>query len=149
MLRQSLMIIKGYIIWLQLRVKEHLDDKKFVLIVTEENEKVDQYALKYLDYVMERKYTKEALVIVSNQGTAKKVSKYHYKHQIKIKIMPFQKIKLLYKWYCMDGRRKNVVFTFVKTNKDNLLEHFINETDINEEDVVCLALYNLREIPKK
>ena len=63
--------------------------------------------------------------------------------------MPFQKIKLLYKWYCMDGRRKNVVFTFVKTNKDNLLEHFINETDINEEDVVCLALYNLREIPKK
>ena len=107
MLRQSLMIIKGYIIWLQFRVKEHLDDKKFVLIVTEENEKVDQYALKYLDYVMERKYTKEALVIVSNQGTAKKVSKYHYKHQIKIKIMPFQKIKLLYKWYCMDGRRKN------------------------------------------
>ena len=75
MLRQSLMIIKGYIIWLQFRVKEHLDDKKFVLIVTEENEKVDQYALKYLDYVMERKYTKEALVIVSNQGTAKKVSK--------------------------------------------------------------------------
>ena len=49
----------------------------------------------------------------------------------------------------MDGRRKNVVFTFVKTNKDNLLEHFINKTDINEEDVVCLALYNLREIPKK
>ncbi len=47
MLRQSLMIIKGYIIWLQFRVKEHLDDKKFVLIVTEENEKVDQYALKY------------------------------------------------------------------------------------------------------
>ena len=126
------MIIKGYIIWLQFRVKEHLDDKKFVLIVTEENEKVDQYALKYLDYVMERKYTKEALVIVSNQGTAKKVSKYHYKHQIKIKIMPFQKIKLLYKWYCMDGRRKNVVFTFVKTNKDNLLEHFIKQISMKK-----------------
>lgn len=149
MLKQSLMIIKGYIIWLQFRVKEHLDDKKFVLIVTEENEKVDQYALKYLDYVMERKYAKEALIVVSNPESAKKVSRYHYKHQIKIKIMPFQKIKLFYRWYCLDGRRKNVVFTFVKTNKDNLLERFINETDINEEDVICLALYNLRKIPKK
>lgn len=143
------MIIKGYIVWLQFRVKEHLDDKKFVLILTEENEKVDQYALKYLDYVMERKYAKEALIIVSNRESAKRVSRYPYKHQIKIKIMPFQKIKLFYRWYCLDGRRKNVVFTFVKTNKDNLLECFINETDINEEDVVCLALYNLRKIPKK
>lgn len=149
MVRQSIEVIKGYFIWSLLKWKEHLDYKKVVLALTGENESVDDYALRYLDYVMERKSAEQALILVSDENTAKKVLLYDYRHEVKTKIVSVKKMELIYKWHCLDRFYKNLIFTYVRTNKDNLLERFLNETEINEEDVVCLALYNLRKIPVK
>ncbi len=149
MVKQSIEIIKGYFIWSVLKWKEHLDYKKVVLVLTGENAKVDDYAIRYLDYVMERKSAEQALVLVSDENAAQKVSLNVCRHKVKTKMICEKKIERIFKWYCLDKFYKNLIFTYVRTNKDNLLERFLNETEINEEDIVCLALYNLRKVPVK
>lgn len=149
MIRQSVEVIKGYFIWQMMKWKNHLDDRTVVLVLTGENEKVDRYALKYLDYVIERKSAEKALIITPKEENTQKVFQYNYKYEIKAKAISSRNIELIYRWHCQGRFYKNLIFTYVRTNKDNLLERFLNETEINEEDVVCLALYNLRKIPEK
>ena len=150
MIKQCLDVTKGYLIWSAVRLRENVDNKKVVLVLTGENDKVDDYALRYLDHVIERKYADEALVIAPDRGMAEKVFRYDYSHRVKVKVLPMKKIALIYKWYCLDKLFfKNLIFTYIRTTSDNLLGRIMDETDIDEEDVVCLALYNLRTIPGK
>lgn len=150
MIKQSIDAIKGQLIWSNLMRKESLDDKKIVLVLTGENDRVDEYALKYLDDVIDRKYAEEALVIAADEKMTEKIDQYTYSHPVKTRILPPKKVGLIHKWYCLDKLFfRNLIFTYVRTNKDNLLERFLQETDVDEEDVVCLALYNLTRIPEK
>ena len=149
MIKESLEVILGYLLWLDIKRRYHMDYGKVALVLTGENDKVDGYALSYLDHVMERKCAKEALVIVPGKKDVKTVLLHSYRHPVRTKIMSDGKIKLLYKWHCLDKFYRNLIFTYVRTNRDNLLERFLSETEINEQDAVCLALYNLREISGK
>lgn len=150
MIRQCLVVIKGYLVWLGVKLRENVDYKKVVLVLTGENDRVDDYALRYLDHVIERKYANEALVIAPDKEMAEKVSRYDYIHRVKAMVLPMKKIVLIYKWFCLDKYFfKNLIFTYTRTNSDNMLGRIMDETDIDEEDVVCLALYKLRTIPGK
>ena len=44
MVKQSIDVIKGYLAWLTIQWKEQLDYPNLVLVLTGENEKVDDYA---------------------------------------------------------------------------------------------------------
>ena len=74
---------------------------------------------------------------------------YQHRHAVRVKAISAQKMELIHKWHCLGRFYKNLIFTYVRTNKDNLLERFLNETEINEEDIVCLVFYNLRSVPIK
>ena len=57
-------------------------------------------------------------------------------------------LKALYDYYSFDKFFDNIVFTYKTFPKYNLLGKVLNETSINEQDAVCLALYHLREVPE-
>lgn len=147
MLKQVAQVMAGQVLWMNLKRQEHLDERKFVLVLTGENEKVDFYALEYLDKVMNRKCADMALILSDQQRCIDMVSQGHYQHTVKAKLLSQKRIMLLFKWYCLDRFFKNLIFTYVRTPKDNLLERFLKETDINEEETVCLCLYNFRKMP--
>ena len=96
MIKQCLDVTKGYLIWTAVRLRENVDYKKVVLVLTGENERVDDYALRYVDHVIERKYANEALVIAPDRETAEKVSRYDSIHRVKVKILPMKKIALIH-----------------------------------------------------
>lgn len=149
MIKESLEVILGHFLWLAIKWRYCMDYSKIALVLTGENETVDEYALSYLDHVIERKCAKEALVIVSDRKAVKRPLIRRCRYPVRTKVISDRKIKLIFKWHCLDKFYKNLIFTYVRTNQDNLLERFLNETEINEEDAVCLALYNLREIPEQ
>ena len=45
-----------------------------------------------------------------------------------------------------DGFFDNIVFTYAFRPQDNLLGKVLKETQVNEEDAVCLGLYHLRAV---
>lgn len=147
MLKQVLQVLAGHMLWKKLKRKEHINDKKLVLVLTGENEKIDLYALKYLDQEIARKYADAALIISDQQKCIHMALQYSYQHEVKTKLLSQKEILLLFKWHCLDRFFKNLIFTYVRTPKDNLLERFLNETDVNEEEIVCLCLYNFRKLP--
>lgn len=149
MLKQAKQAIAGQLIWNKLKRQEHLDYSKVVLVLTGENEQVDLYALMYLDQLIDRKSADMALIISDKQTCIDMVPQFHYQHKVQTKLMPENQIILLQKRFCLDKFFINLFFTYVRTPKDNLIERFLTETDINEEDVVCLCLYNFRKIPTR
>jgi hypothetical protein len=65
---------------------------------------------------------------------------------VKIKMISKDYIASIYNWYRVVRFNKNMFFTYTDKTKDNLLGRFMRETDINEKDAVCLAIYNFRGV---
>ena len=150
MFREIVDVIKGDLHWKKLKKSERIDYSKVVVVLTGENAEVDEYALIYLDELIRRKVAGEALILTHSEKIADKARQCNYiTYPYKVKIVKEKIIYLIYKRYCIGKFFKNLFFTYTDKSKNNLLGRFIRETDINAEDVVCLAIYNLRMIPRK
>lgn len=148
MVREAIEVIIGDFKWKLLKLRYSLNYSRVVLVLTGENEEVDHCALNYLDNYVDRKVAKEAVVVVPDEKDREEIlGKYHFKHKTKVIICNSKKIERIYKRNCLSKLSKNLVFTYVDKTQNNLLGRFMRETDINAEDVVCLALYNFRLCP--
>lgn len=140
-------LVKGDLLWKYLRLRYAINDTTVVLFLTGENPKIDEYALKYLGLVMERKRCNRAVIFVKNEELlclAKEKINTTIKTDVR-KITATQ-IMAVYNWYRVVRFDKNLFFTFTDRTKDNMLGKFIRETEINEKDAVCLAIYNFRKV---
>ena len=150
MVKESIDATIGSILWNFIRIRDHINYSKVVLMLTGENKEVDKKALEYLDFVIRRKYANKAIIYAPNNGIyefANKNLKSEYEvstKQIRLKTMDH-----IYKRYCLSKMFRNLFWTYIDKTDENLLGRFLRETDIDAEDVVCLAIYNLREIPEK
>lgn len=150
MLKDWLEILMGNLAWKYLKIVNGIDSTKVVLVLTGENELVDWYALKYLDRAIDRKQARKALILAYEENILQLAEGYpSFLHSVRIKRVSKRKIDLIYGWYRMVKFNKNLFFTFTDKTKDNLLGRFIRETEINEKDAVCLAIYNFRIIPEE
>ena len=148
MIREAIEVVIGDISWKLLKLRYGIDYSKVVLVLTNEDTDVDACALKYLDKYVERKVANEAIVIVfGNKERDDKAEKYHFKHKTKFIHCNKKTIDRIYKRNCLSKIRNNIVFTYIDKTENNLLGRFLRETDINADDVVCLAFYNLRMNP--
>lgn len=147
MVKQIFDVCVGDFYWIILKLKDHINYNKVVLFLTGDNIEVDKYALQYLDLVIERKQAKEAIIYILDKSMQNQINM-NFKHKIKIKYIKRDKAELIYKRYCIDKFFKNIFWTYTHHTKNNLLGRFMVETEINAEDVVCLAIYNFRKIPK-
>lgn len=148
MIKEICEVLLGSVFWTFLKFRDDLNYSKVVLVLTGENEEVDRYALIYLDDAIKRKKAKEAVIYVFDQDIREKIkNQIDSIYPIKVKKISEKIAGYIYRRYTMEKYYKNIFWTFTDKTKNNLLGRFIRETDINAEDVVCLAIYNFRCIP--
>lgn len=142
-------ILLADLYWIFICIKENIDKRDVVLVLMGENKKVDELSLEYLDLFRKRRHARKAVVFVAQSETEKWKNKSGASESIKIRGIKKKYILLLYERYCMNKFFKNLVFTSVNTTKENMIDRYLKESNITEEDVVCLAFYNFRGIPQR
>lgn len=136
--------LKGWLYWWQLRIKLKITYHKVVIVLAGENRKLDKNVLAHLKDFMVRKYADRALIICKEEQKEDIAFLYKLEERISVYAIKTAKMDLLYSFYSFMKFFDNIVFTYTDRPGDNLLERFLNETDVDEEAAACLALYHLR-----
>ena len=119
------------------------------MVLTGENHLLDRYSIEYLDLFAKRKSADNALVVWSDIESLEGSDLTRLKlKRIKAVYLSDRKVKLLYDYYSFDKFFDNIVFTYTSMPEENLLGRILAETEVNEKDAVCLALYHLRYVPE-
>lgn len=146
-----LRMIYAWLCWNIFSVIHKITYKTVVLVLTGENVLLDHYCIRYLDNFAQRKYAERKIVIYLENVTDPKYKKdvQFLKNDSRIKTikMSHQWIELFYDLYSFYKFFDNIVFTFTSRPKENLLHRILAETNVDEEDAACLALYHLRCVP--
>lgn len=140
-------ILHGWLYWHVFSMIYSISDKNVILVLNNENTELDKAAVQYLELFSERKAAERAIIVWTEQSTKKWLDELKIE-KIRIMYLPVQKIELLYDYYCFEKFYDNIVFTYTSKPNENLLGRVLNETEIDEKDAVCLALYHLRYVPK-
>lgn len=147
MYRRILHILHGAFLWNLLRIRFRINDRTVVLILVNENEKLDYYTLAHLQDYMDRKSAKGALILLDSRKTCGMVRAADLPEHVRISWYPRRCREVLYAYYSFYKFSDKVVFTYVDRPKENLLGRALRETAVNEEDAACLGLYRLRRVP--
>lgn len=148
MIKRTIALLYGLIIWKFICIKYRINHDSVVLFLTDENEKIDYYALAHLESYMDLKKANKALVFYKSETTLSNVKKNNFEKNVKFVKYNVRNIEMMYTTFCFYKYFENVVFTYLDTPKDNLILKLLNETEVNEEEIVCLGLYVLRRVPK-
>ncbi len=151
MFKETLHILHGAFLWRMLRLKYAIDYRKVVLVPVNEIRELDYYALAHLEDFMDRKCAREAVVLYEGMDT------YHLAEEVlaeygsggkKVRLCPCGRktLETVYDYYSFHKFFDNIVFTYAFRPQDNLLGKVLKETQVNEEDAVCLGLYHLRAV---
>ncbi len=154
MFREMARMLHGAFLWAMLRFQCRIDYKKVVLVLVNDNRKLDYYALAHLGDYMDRKYADGAVVLFYDNKTcrlARKALAEYGSGGKKVRLCRCAKktIETVYDYYSFHKFFDNIAFTYVSRPKDNLLGRVLKETQVNEEDAVCLGLYHLRTVPAR
>ena len=148
MISEALHIIKGNLIWHYIKAVQKIDYRSIVLVLTGENKVVDQYAVRHLQSFASRRSAEKVFIWTEDEQLLNVARK---NCQIPIvKLNASAKImQLIFDYYCYDKFFSNFIFTYINKPKDNMIGKLFSISDVNEEELVCLGLYNLRMIPKE
>lgn len=149
MFKEIIRILYGSLIWNILRLKLRIHKKKVVIILTGENKKLDYYTIVHLEDFINRKYADKAIILLDDKKACKMIKAANLSVPVKMYWYSKDRIERLYNYYSFYKFSDRVVFTYTDKPRDNQLGRALRETDINEEDAVCLGLYHLRTIPEK
>lgn len=149
MVNELINVLYGAVIWQIWKLRFAINQKKVVLVLTGENQKVDESALNHLNDFMNRKYADGAIIIIDCKKMSQLIKKTALPSCVKVYQCSRNTIKFLYRYYSFYKCSDKLVFTYTDQPKDNQLGRVLRETLINEEEAVCLGLYRLRKIPEK
>lgn len=138
---------KGWLLWHKIKKKEHIDYRTVVLVLSDSNRKIDDYSILHLNNFMKRKYAENAIVLCRKKQIKNVCNLTKDKDNVRVISISESKMESLYFFYCFMKFFDNIVFTYTDKPADNMLGRYLRETDINEEEAVCLALYHFRYIP--
>lgn len=136
----------GRKIWRRLKKKYHINYTKVVIILNENNEEWNQYALLHITDYMKQKSASKAIVIYTENVPYTHIEKYCQKDFYIIKEQE-EKILYLNKYYVFARFFDNIVFVSLSYPKDNNANEIIHNGIITKEELICLGFYNLRMIP--
>lgn len=141
-------ILHGWLLWKRIKIRFQINYDKIVVVLSRENAEVDRQAMLHLGDFMERKHVNKAIVFCKEQ-TKEEIKKMIGEiSSISVETLSDDEITLLYSYYSFTKFFDNIVFTNTCTPSDNMLGRYLEQTQVNEEDAVCLALYHLRQVPK-
>ncbi|HBA50114.1 MAG TPA: hypothetical protein DCZ91_20440 [Lachnospiraceae bacterium] len=152
MFKATVNVLYGAFLWRMLWLKLRIDYKTAVLILVNENRKLDYYAMAHLGDYMSRKHAESAVVLFCENETyriAKSVLEKYGDAGKKLRLYRCGRktVEAVYDYYSFHIFFDNVAFTYTSRPGDNLLGRVLEETQVNEEDAVCLGLYHLRKVP--
>lgn len=148
MLKEIYHVLRGYSLWIRLKWKYKIDHHKTVLVLPEDYEKLNYYALAHLENWLNRKSGKEAIILTTERPVADMVKRMRFLFPVQLQICSREEIETLYIYYCFDKFFDNIVFLYLNKPSENLMHRVLEETSINEEEAVCLGFYCLRHVPK-
>lgn len=133
-------------------MKLRIDYKTVVLVPVNENRKLDYYALAHLGNYMDRKHAKGAVVLLHEKETLRLAEEVLAKYRLETKKVRLcrcagKTLDTVYDYYSFHKFFDNIAFTCTSRPEDNLLGRLLEETQVKEEDAVCLGLYHLRTVP--
>lgn len=150
MFKEIFSVLQGAVTWQVLRMRLRIDKKKVILVLTGENQTLDNYALLHLKDFADRKYADGVIVLSADKVAQKKIRVIRALGlDVPVRWCRWskQKIRYLYRYYSFYLFSDKIVFTYTSQPKDNQLGKLLSETEVNEEEVVCLGLYRLRAVP--
>lgn len=147
MFKEAVQMFYGALSWEIMRIRFRISYKKVILVLVNENRELDYYAMIHLKDYMQRKCANEALILYADKNVHHMIC--NIKAGVHKKVYPYseKKLRRIYRYYSFYKFFDNIVFTYITSPKDNQLGRVLNETQINEEEAVCLGLYQLRTVP--
>lgn len=149
MLREMLRILHGALIWKVFCTCFRISQQTVVLVLVHDQERLDDYALVYLGDYMDRKYAKQAVILFYDKKIYGQIKRMHLEMPVRMCRWPEERIEKLYAYYSFYKFSDRIVFTYTDRPEDNQLGKMLRETDIGEEEAVCLGLYRLRRVPAR
>lgn len=140
-------IIKGWFFWQSVRIKYAVNYNKAMIVLTNDNHELDKQVLLHLPDFAKRKHVNKTIVLCKQRYVAEWALLFSG-DSVEIHAMTEPDMEKLYSFYSFMKFFDNIVFTYVDKPADNLLGIYLRETNVNEEDAACLALYHLRFIPE-
>lgn len=140
-------ILKGWLFWQRTRIKYKINYSKVVIVLSGQNNELDRQVLLHLRDFIRRKHADTAIVLCG-EGCENKWIKFMEDYSdISVHSLADGDMTLLYSYYNYMKFFDNIVFTYTDEPENNLLGKYIRNTEVNEEDAACLALYHLRHVP--
>lgn len=155
MLRETLHVLHGYMIWQGLRLRSGIGKKTVVLALAGDNERLDFFAQVHLKDFMDRKYAKKAVILYTRkeEPTGEKSDQRKFSAGgmtcVRRFHMSAEHMRCLYDYYSFYKCSDKLVFTYTDCPVGNCLGRVMRETEITEEEAVCLGLYRLKEVPAR
>lgn len=134
---------RGYLVWKRLKRKYGIDDRYAIIVLPESRRKWNQCAVKYLPDYMKRKRADKVLIVVSDKSEGYEAEEFAEA----IVLLSEEDIRLLMKLYCLIRYSDKIVFFYLNYPRDNMSEMILEKGDISMDEVICLGLYQLREVP--
>ena len=147
MFRSVIHIFHGVFLWKILQVRFGISERKVVLFLMGDNQKLDGYALIHLKEFMDRKYAKGGVLFLKDKRDYGQLKRVKLPDGVRFCLYPVRKIETLYDYYSFHKFSDKILFTYTDKPKGNELGRLLRETEIDEEEAVCLGLYRLRSVP--
>ena len=148
MIPEMLHVIRGNFIWHYIKAVHGISKQSIVLVLTGENRMVDEYAIHHLQTFAARRSADKVFVWTREEELIKKAVE-TCECPVRRLNMSDMKLQILFDYYCFDKFFPNLVFTYTNRPRDNQIGRLLSISDVNEEEIVCLGLYNLRMVPQK
>ena len=135
-------------LWKKMKREYKIAYPKVVLVLTGENKDLDRACLLHLPEFIDRKYAGSAIVFYSKESYVGPELPEISGYDVSFIVMEDRVMAEIYELYCFWKYYDNIVFTYTSRPKDNLLQRYLNETDVDVNDAACLALYHLRHVTR-
>lgn len=141
-------VLRGNLIWHYIKATHGISRQSIVLILTGENKMVDEYAIRHLQTFAARRSADKIYVWTEKEELIKKAEQ-NCKLPVRRLGVSAKGMQLLFDYYSFDKFFTNLIFTYINRPRDNQIGKLFSISDVNEEELVCLGLYNLRMVPQE
>lgn len=144
MVKELYHAFQGKRIWECYCRKYSISNSCVTIVLMEDYALWNACAIRYLPAFMKRKSAKRALILVKN-GLHIDISEVRNAVLKRIKEKDAER---LLNYYTLFRFSDNLVFFYTNRPQDNRSEFILKHTEITMDELICLGLYRLREVPE-
>lgn len=144
MVKELYHAFQGRMVWERLCRKYSVNSSCVTIVLVEDDAMWNACALRYLPAFMERKSAKRALVLVKD-GIHIDMGKLENTALKRIKEWEAER---LLSYYTLFRFSDNLVFFYMDCPQDNRSKFILKHTEVTMDELICLGLYHLREVPQ-